>query len=117
MRRVNDGYWLCHKALNSQARGVYGTVYDVPIAIGPMDVALFGSILLHLRDPFPALQNGARLARDAIVVADVAPLGPLGRFLNSPRFVPDHRRPEDWGTWWLLPPRLVREYLAILGFA
>jgi len=38
------------------------------------------------------------------------------RWLRSPQFRPDHRRPDRWDTWWLLPPRLVREYLAILGF-
>jgi hypothetical protein len=30
-------------------------VYDMPPAIGPVDVAVYGSILLHLRDPFRAL--------------------------------------------------------------
>ncbi|MEO8602130.1 MAG: hypothetical protein ABI629_06105 [bacterium] len=27
-----------------------------------------------------------------------------------------HRRPRRWDTWWLRPPHLVREYLAVLGF-
>jgi hypothetical protein len=72
--------------------------------------------LLHLRDPFLALENGARLAREAMIVADTAPHGRFGHLLRSPRFQPDHRRPQNWGTWWSLPPRLVREYLAILGF-
>jgi len=50
------------------------------------------------------------------IVVDTAPHGRIGHFLRSPRFQPDHRRPQDWGTWWSLPPRLVQEYLAILGF-
>ncbi|HTR87349.1 MAG TPA: hypothetical protein VMI56_22895 [Reyranella sp.] len=116
MRRINNGYWFCHAAMRSRAKVVYGTAYDIPSALGPVDVAIFGSILLHLRDPFLALQNGARLARDAVIVADVAPLGRLGGLLRSPRFQPNHRAPQHWGTWWLLPPRLVREQLAILGF-
>jgi hypothetical protein len=116
IRRINNGYWLSHAALGSRAKVVYGTVYDIPPSIGPCDVALYGSILLHLRDPFLALQNGARLAREAIIVADLSPLGRWGRWLRAPRFRPDHRRPANWDTWWLLPPRLVREYLAILGF-
>jgi SAM-dependent methyltransferase len=116
MRRINDGYWLCHGAFNSRAKVVYGTVYDIPVSIGPVDVAVFGSILMHLRDPFLALQNGARLAREAVIVTDVGPHNRLGRFLKSPSFQGNHQRPENWGTWWLLPSRLVREYLAILGF-
>lgn len=118
LRRINNGYWLCHKAFGSSARMVNGVVYDIPQAIGPVDVAVFGSILLHLRDPFLALENGARLARDAIIVADVSPYGRLAsRFLKRPRFMPEAERP-DWITdgWFRLPPLLVVEYLKILGF-
>jgi SAM-dependent methyltransferase len=115
VRRINNGYWLAHRVLGSKAKVVYGTVYDMPESIGAVDVALYGSILLHLRDPFLALENGARRAREAIIVADIAPLGLFGRFLKRPVFVPVHQRPQHWDVWWLLPPRLVVEYLAILG--
>ena len=116
MRRINNGYWLCHSANQSKARAVYGVVYDIPESIGPVDVAIYGSILLHLRDPFLALQNGARLAQEAIIVTDVCPLNRFGQFLNTPRFQPDPHRPDRWGTWSLLPPNLVKRYLAVLGF-
>ena len=118
LKRINNGYWFCHKAFGSRAQMVNGVVYDIPETIGPVDVAVFGSILLHLRDPFLALENGARLAQDAIIVADVSPYGRLGsRFLRRPRFMPKADRP-DWVTdgWFRLPPLLVIEYLKILGF-
>lgn len=118
LRRINNGYWFCHKALGSRARMVNGIVYDIPQAIGPVDVSVFGSILLHVRDPFLALENGARLAQEAIIVADVSPYGRLAsRFLKRPRFMPKADRP-DWVTdgWFRLPPLLVIEYLKILGF-
>ena len=116
IRRINNGYWLCHSAFSSRARVVYGVVYEIPSSIGPVDVAIYGSILLHLRDPFLALQNGARLAKGAMIVTCRPPWGGLGAFLRAPRFRPDHRRPFRSDTWWVLPPRLVQEYLAILGF-
>jgi SAM-dependent methyltransferase len=116
MGRVNNGYWLCHRAYRSRAKMVYGSVYDIPLAIGPVDVAIYGSILLHLRDPFLALQNGSRLAREAMIVADVCPLGPFGRFLRRPAFLPSHKHKDKFDTWWSLPPRFVRECLCILGF-
>ena len=118
LRRINNGYWLCHKAFGSRARMVNGAVYNIPEQIGPVDVAVFGSILLHLRDPFLALQNGARLAQKAVIVADVSPYGRLAsRFFKRPRFMPRADRP-DWVTdgWFRLPPLLVEEYLRILGF-
>ena len=116
LRKLNNGYWLCHRAFGSQARMVHGVVYDIPQAIGTVDVAIYGSILLHLRDPFRALQSGARLAREAIVVTDLVPWKGFGALLRAPRFLPDHGRLANADTWWALPPRLVREWLAILGF-
>lgn len=95
LRRINNSFWLCHKAFQSSARMVNGAVYDIPREIGPVDVAVFGSILLHLRDPFLALENGARLAQEAIIVADVSPYGRLAsQFLRRPRFMPKAKRPE-----------------------
>jgi len=67
---INNAYWLCHRAFGSSARVVYGTVYDVPEAIGEVDVATFGCILLHLRDPFRALQSALRLVRDTVVITE-----------------------------------------------
>ena len=116
IRRINNGYWLCHRALSSRANVVYGTVYDIPLTIGPVDVAIYGSILLHLRDPFLALENGSRLAREAMIVADACPYGLFGQFLRNPKFIPSHRRPSKINSWWKMPPRLVQEYLSILGF-
>lgn len=118
LRRINNGYWYCHRAYQSSARMVHGVVYDIPQAIGPVDVAVYGSILLHLRDPFLALENGARLATEAMIVADVSPWGRLAsRFRKTPRFMPSHRKPNGIiDGWYRLPPLLVQEYLAILGF-
>lgn len=119
LRRINDGFWLCHKAYQSSAQMVNGVVYDIPKEIGPVDVAVFGSILLHLRDPFLALENGARLAEEAIIVADVSPYGRMAsKFLKRPRFMPRADRP-SWITdgWFRMPPLLIQEYLQILGFS
>jgi SAM-dependent methyltransferase len=70
VRRLNNGWWLVHRAFRSSARLVYGSVYDVPEAVGEVDVATFGSILMHLRDPFLALASAARLTREAVVVTE-----------------------------------------------
>jgi SAM-dependent methyltransferase len=72
VRRINNGWWLVHRAFKSSARMVYGSVYDVPAEIGMVDVATFGSILLHLRDPYRALASAARLVRETIIVTDQA---------------------------------------------
>lgn len=131
IRRCNNGYWLAHAALGSTARMVHGSIYDVPRAIGPVDVAIVGSLLEHLRDPFLALQNVLRLTKGTVVIADLLPRQSVARriltrlrvpfealdFLRSPyaTFVPHHGRPLQ-GVWWLLSPSLVAEMVRVLGF-
>jgi hypothetical protein len=75
LRGLNNAWWLAHEVFKSNARVVYGTVYDLPPGIGSVDIATFGSILLHLRDPFLALQNAASLARESIIVTANPPCG------------------------------------------
>ena len=70
VRKLNNGWWLAHRACGSSARVVYGSVYDIPAGIGEVDIATFGSILLHLRDPYRALASASRLVRETIVVTD-----------------------------------------------
>lgn len=69
--KLNNGYWLAHRLFNSKAKVVYGSVYAIPEAIGPVDISVYGSILLHLRDPFLALQRGLRLTRSAVIISEI----------------------------------------------
>lgn len=122
MRAINNGWWLCHRALSSRARVVYGSVYEVPATIGAVDVATFCSVLLHLRDPFLALHNGLRLTRDLVVVTDlvatraVADEGPGRPELPFAEFVPDFRTQRPLDTWWFLNPAIVQAWIGALGF-
>lgn len=77
IRKLNNGFWLCHRALQSRSRLVYGSVYSVPDQIGPVDICTFGSVLLHLRDPFLALQKALRLTRETAIVTDVIDVSDL----------------------------------------
>jgi len=84
IRALNNGWWLSHGARQSKAWVVYGSVYEVPKEIGKVDVATFGAILLHVRDPFLALQSAAKLQpdtphRDRVAVSKVLSATDLGR--------------------------------------
>ena len=133
IRQLNNGYWFCHHALQSRAKVVYGSVYAVPEEIGRVDLSTFGSVLLHVRDPFLALENTLRLTRETVVITDLSPRTesrvvrylrklPSGRrwlgdlLAPSMRFVPNFRtsRPEE--TWWRLQPELITEFIGVLGF-
>jgi hypothetical protein len=122
LRRINNGYWLCHRALKSRARMLHGTVYAMPEAVGTVDVAVFGSILLHLRDPFLALQSVLRLTKETVILADVASrrdaIGFLFGGLLRPKmtFLPQSKNRGPLDTWWNLSPEVIRRFLGVLGF-
>jgi len=114
IRSVNNGYWFVHEARKSRAKMAYGTVYDIPREIGPVDVAVFGSILLHLRDPFLALQNALRLTTEQVVVVE-----PAWRSIHEGAhmvFVPEYWKDYNQGTWWHFTPAIIQRFLASLGF-
>jgi hypothetical protein len=130
IHRLNNGYWFAHRAFGSAAKVVYGSVYEVPEPIGMFDVCTFGSILLHLRDPFLALQRVTAHVRDTVIVTDVTsrPGAPavvynlLGMIeamtgIHLMRFMPNASRRSPLDTWWVLTPRSISEFLKVLGFA
>jgi SAM-dependent methyltransferase len=68
IRELNNGWWYAHAGNKSKAHVVYGDIYKVPESIGPVDIATFGCILLHLRDPFQALASASKLVKETIIV-------------------------------------------------
>lgn len=124
VRSLNNGWWLTHRVFGSRARVVYGTAYDIPVEIGTVDVALYGAILLHLRDPFLALYNGLRLTRETAIVTEIVNnrrpsvadggVAPDGR--PSMEFLPDWTLGAPLDTWWFLTPEVVQNFLGVLGF-
>src|SRR6266496_4800108 len=119
IKRLNNSFWLAHRAYKSQAKMVYGTVYDIPENLGMFHITTFGCVLLHLRDPFLALQNAAQHTQDIIIITEpffspnTAP--PLGNLFQT-IFLPDSktRWPED--GWWALSPHIIKRFIAVLGF-
>ena len=73
IEKVKNGWWFAHRLFGSRARAVYGNIYEIPEAIGPVDISTFGSILLHLRDPFQALYSALRLTRETVIVTELHP--------------------------------------------
>lgn len=121
-RKLNNSWWYSHRLLGSRAKLVHGSVYAIPQEIGPVDIAVLGSILLHLRDPFLALQNAVQLAQHQAIVTDVVPRRylwqiPFGRWC-PPRmeFLPRLQGHRHFNGWWVLNVSAVRRMLEVLGF-
>jgi len=122
VRRLNNSWWFARKHFRSTARVAYGTVYELSPQLGGYDIVTMGSILLHLRDPFLAVQKAASLARDTLVVTDLLPstkqraIGSVSDEGSIARFLPDAQSCSPTETWWRLSPQLVAEFAKILGF-
>jgi hypothetical protein len=128
--RLNNAFWLSHRAFKSSSSMVYGDIYSIPEDIGTVDIATFGAILVHTRDPFRALERSAKLTSETIIVTETASrfgvppavgrlIGRLPNRLHRPsmRFIPDWRRGDLPDGWWQLSPDLIRAFLGVLGFS
>ena len=88
-------------------------VYEVPAEIGAVDVATFGSILVHVRDPFLALQRALRLTRETVVVTEA--LSVAGAAVSIPNqlrpgmaFRPQPKLCKPRDSWWALTPAVIK---------
>jgi len=111
MERWKDAYWLCHRLLESRAEVFYGSVYELPPALGRFDVVVVGSVLEHLSDQVSALASIARVTGETLVV--VTPL--LETEERVARFEPLASNPDYDYTWWTYSVGVYREVLQMLG--
>jgi len=114
--RINNAYWFAHGRFNSKAKVVNGSVYEIPAQIGSVDIAVYGSILLHLRDPFLALMKGLRLTRERVIVAELLHDQPVRTTEPYLGFLPDPAKIEPKETWWDIRPEWVVRAIGVLGF-
>lgn len=121
-RRLRNGWWYTRRALGFRAAAVYADIYDPPKDLGRFDVAFFGSVLLHLQNPFLALQRAAAITDEAIVVTEVLGIeGHLPVSEETQRATPVmlfNPTPPPVGLvhWWVLSPGAVVQMLRVLGF-
>jgi len=128
VRKLNNAYWLAHRVLHSNAKMVHSTVYSIPEKIGPVDITMISSVLLHVRDPFLALQSALRITKETVIVTepDDAAFRSAGDYgtdskeskLEGPtmRLLPPRPDHSDLFTWWQLTPELAQRFLKVLGF-
>ena len=77
-------------------------------------MSVFGSLLLHLRDPFTALEQAAAVTDDTIVVVDR--LAVPAEDIDRPVLFWNPTQSANPNGWWLLPPGVVTDMLDVLGF-
>ena len=122
LSKLNNGWWLAHRAHESSARVVYGTVYEIPEEIGRVEVATFGNVLRHVRDPFLALEKALRLTTDTVIVTEnpslrySLPQMALSALKPTMAFLPNFRRVQPRESWWHFTPAVIKQMIGVLGF-
>jgi SAM-dependent methyltransferase len=111
LRAMQRSFWLAHRALRSNVRVFYGSVYELPDELGRFDVVMLGMILPHLRDPLLALENATRLCRGTLVVTQQAPEIDDAYAYFLPRAGTDLDR-----VWWSMSDTCLERMLEIVGF-
>ena len=115
LEKLKNSYWLAHRLNQSKAKAVYGNVYQIPEEIGFVDVSLYGCILLHLKDPFSALQSGLKITRNTAIITDLCRPS-LNSSIPTQVFIPDAKKSDISDIWWYLTPQIIVKMLEVLGF-
>jgi O-methyltransferase len=113
--RYQNSWWFMQRELASRAKMVYGNIYGLPGDLGTFDVAFFGNILLHLRDPFAAISEAARVTRSTLVVSETLTAAAAGEDRGLMIFDPVGG--EHPTNWWSLSPGAVVTMLKRVGFS
>lgn len=114
LNKIKAGYWLSHRLLGSNARAYYGDIYNMGDDLGEYDIAYFGMIIGHLRDPFSALAEAAFRTRDTMIVTSVfhPATQPSAQFYSTrDRYENLHIK-----SWYYVSIALVTQWLGVLGF-
>lgn len=113
--RVRNSWWYAHTRFGSRSKAVYGDIYALPDDIGRFDVTLLGSVLLHLQNPFRALEQTATRTDRAVVVTEPVRRIPADEGRAVMEFAPVDTT-KTVVVWWQLTPGAVIRLLRIFGF-
>jgi 2-polyprenyl-3-methyl-5-hydroxy-6-metoxy-1,4-benzoquinol methylase len=120
VQRMNNAWWLMHHQLQSTAHMIYGTVYAMAQVTETFDIVLLQGVLRHLRDPFQALSQAAARSHGQLIVTEISARHFLGLAPMTDetcmQFLPRLSKAGPNNVWWLLPEKLMEEFLRILGF-
>jgi SAM-dependent methyltransferase len=103
-----NSYRLAHRLLESKAVPIFGDIYRLSDIAPKSDVVIAGQVLVHLRDPFGALEQIARCSSDTLVIAESMfdHPDPIAAYLGGTTPI----------SWFHFSTGIYREFLPRLGF-
>ena len=127
--RRRNAYWYTHKAFNSKAKLIHAHACDLPRDLGIYDISLLYTMLVHIRDPYLALQNMLRHTGEKVVIIEIGSYTRQKSFRNIIRNLIRKIMPPSPPTmtflpcpertpfkWWKLSPEIIVNMVSTLGF-
>lgn len=100
-----NGYEYLHEKLGSKNKIFRANIYDpLPDELGEFDVAVFGTMLSHVRDPILTLMNILLKVKDSAILINPFQDGPTIYNNNSGK------------TWWMICQKDVEQIMSDIGF-
>ena len=93
---VQNAWWYVHERIESKSLAAYGNIYALPQDLGKFDVGFFGSILLHLRNPYDAIAQVAPFCDEMLVITEPSFPERVGR--DAMIFSPTGT--DNLSVWW-----------------
>lgn len=112
--KVQNGYWLTHRAVGSKNRVHYGSGYAIPQELGQFQIGVMASVLLHNSNPLMIMDQVARLTTEKLIVADLCHESTTPA-LPTIQLYPSAEN-QIWHTWWRFSEAFFIEAVKILGF-
>jgi|SRR5580704_3048319 hypothetical protein len=106
---VRRAYWYSHKALKSNAKMIYGDIYQLASQVPQVDIVLLAQILVHLERPIQAMAQAAQAAKETLIIVDGSfeDDRPLAVFLGGKG---------NYYSWYHHSVGFYREFLPIVDF-
>ena len=70
-KRRRNAFWYAHKALDSKSKLIISHINNLPKEVEMYDIGIIFSVLLHIRDPFLALQRMCSHVNEKIVITEL----------------------------------------------
>ena len=126
--RRRNGFWYAHQANNSNSKLIECHINDLPDDIGFYDISTICAVLLHLSNPFLALQKMLSHTKEKIIITEMGGYTRIKSYRNiirnlikkfippepTMRFLPNQNRAPF--KWWALSPEIIVNMANILGF-
>jgi hypothetical protein len=136
LQKVQNAFWFAHRAQKSKSKVINSHIYNLPEETEMHDIGMMGLVLLHLQNPFKAIQNICSHTKEKIIITDyVNRNGTLSikkkmniknliknvKKIFTPKnpvieFYPDLSTPHEFDVWWTISPEAMIKMAGIFGF-